>query len=102
MESMAKRPGDTNIHDRQGVVTDAIIGWLLDRPDRQYFNHGELCDQLPHSSKEISQAIRLLITTYGAVKRYTQREVYEIVDLERYFDPPIPGAHERWTKGETP
>ena len=75
--------------------TDAIVEWLLYSWHKRYVTLAAIQQGTNLPRRDISNAVRTLATTYKVLK-YTNRGEYEILDLERYFDEPEPGCHERW------
>lgn len=74
---------------------DLIVEFLLYRWDKRFITSDVLREQTGLTGFELSNAVRQLVTSSQAL-RYSRRGEYEILDLERYFDQPEPGAHQRW------
>jgi hypothetical protein len=84
-------------------VCDAIVDFLLYRcdEDRKFTNASELVQNTGYDHRRIYNSMRWLIAAHEAMAYTTTPGVYEVVDLEKYFDPPAPGVHERWIKSYT-
>lgn len=74
---------------------DAIVEFLLYSWEKRYVTIDALRQGTNLDSRRISHAVRVIVASYEAME-YSRRGEYRIVDLERYFDAPKPGAYARY------
>lgn len=75
--------------------SDAVVEFLLYSWEKRYVTLDVLRQATNIDARRLSHAVRTLVASYEALE-YSQRGEYRIVDLERYFDAPKPGAHARY------
>lgn len=71
------------------------IGWLDETIDTEH------CRPARHDRrKDLSNALRFIVAWWDeqVLAFEDGRGTYRIVDLERYFDDPAPGMHDRWRR----
>lgn len=75
--------------------SDAVVEFLLYSWNKRYVTLDALKQGTNLPARRLSHAVRVIVASYGAME-YSRRGEYLIVDLERYFECPTPGANDRY------
>lgn len=86
---------ETKITSDAREAADAIVLFLIDGWDKRYITIERLREATGITGHQLTNGVRQLCTSVGAL-RYSRRGEYEIVDLQRYFDPTDAGAYDRY------
>lgn len=79
----------------RGEATDRIMEFLIWSWEKQYVTVPVLTQATGLSGPELYGAVRKLVSHFK-VMEYSNRGEYRILDLDGYFNPPVPDAPTRY------